>query len=112
MVASKISKLRFDPAVATAGIGSINTSCRADVSSVLIPQIDHGFTSLWTISDFEKAKINLSKIESRPSKESDGFGYWFFIDFYGHIRDERLTKILEDRADEITWLGSYVRGDI
>ena len=64
------------------------------------------------LDDFEKAKINLSKIESRPSKDTDGFGYWFFIDFYGHIRDERLVPILEARADEITWLGSYVKGDI
>jgi len=63
------------------------------------------------LDEFDKAHINLSKIESRPSKESDGFGYWFFMDFYGHIKDSRLTKILEKRADEITWLGSYVKGD-
>lgn len=63
------------------------------------------------LDDFDKADINLSKIESRPSKESDGFGYWFFMDFYGHIKDTRLTKILEKRAQEITWLGSYVKGD-
>ena len=64
------------------------------------------------LSDFEKAKINLSKIESRPSKEVDGFAYWFFIDFFGHINDEKLKPILEKRGDEITWLGSYVKGDI
>ena len=63
------------------------------------------------LDEFDKAEINLSKIESRPSKETDGFGYWFFIDFYGHIKDSRLTKILEKRSDEITWLGSYVKGD-
>ena len=63
------------------------------------------------LDEFEKADINLSKIESRPSKESDGFGYWFFIDFYGHIHDERLKDILEKRSEEITWLGSYVKGD-
>jgi chorismate mutase/prephenate dehydratase len=63
------------------------------------------------LDDFDKAHINLSKIESRPSKTSDGFGYWFFIDFYGHIDDVRLEKILEKRAEEITWLGSYVKGD-
>ena len=63
------------------------------------------------LDDFDKAEINLSKIESRPSKESDGFGYWFFIDFYGHIKDARLNKVLEKRANEITWLGSYVKGD-
>jgi len=63
------------------------------------------------LADFDKAKINLSKIESRPSRD-DGFKYWFFIDFYGHIKDKKLEKILEERADEITWLGSYVKGEI
>ncbi|PHR55117.1 MAG: chloride transporter [Arcobacter sp.] len=63
------------------------------------------------LDDFDKAEINLSKIESRPSKESDGFGYWFFIDFYGHIKDAKLAKVLEKRKSEITWLGSYVKGD-
>lgn len=64
------------------------------------------------LDDFDKANINLSKIESRPSKEADGFNYWFFIDFFGHIKDEKLKPILEKRGDEITWLGSYVKGDI
>lgn len=63
------------------------------------------------LADFDKAKINLSKIESRPSRDDD-FKYWFFIDFYGHIKDKKLEKILEERADEITWLGSYVKGEI
>jgi len=63
------------------------------------------------LDEFDKAEINLSKIESRPSKSTDGFGYWFFIDFYGHIKDARLKTILEKRAEEITWLGSYVKGD-
>ena len=63
------------------------------------------------LADFDKAKINLSKIESRPSRDTE-FKYWFFIDFYGHIKDKKLEKILEERADEITWLGSYVKGEV
>jgi len=63
------------------------------------------------LSDFEKANINLSKIESRPSRDKDGFGYWFFIDFYGHIDDENVKNVLEKHQDEITWLGSYVKGE-
>ena len=63
------------------------------------------------LSDFDEAKINLSKIESRPSRDKDGFGYWFFIDFYGHIDDENIKKVVNKHADEITWLGSYVNGD-
>ena len=63
------------------------------------------------LSDFDKAKINLSKIESRPSRDKDGFGYWFFIDFYGHIDDENIKEVVRKHEEEITWLGSYVNGD-
>ena len=63
------------------------------------------------LSDFDKAKINLSKIESRPSRDKDGFGYWFFIDFYGHIDDANIKAVVEKHKEEITWLGSYVNGD-
>ena len=63
------------------------------------------------LSDFDKAQINLSKIESRPSRDKDGFGYWFFIDFFGHIDDVNVTEVIQKHSDEITWLGSYVKGD-
>jgi len=63
------------------------------------------------LHDFDAAKINLSKIESRPAKNIDGFGYWFFIDFYGHIDDENVQRVLQKHTDEVTWLGSYVEGE-
>ena len=63
------------------------------------------------LSDFDAAKINLSKIESRPSKESGGFGYWFYIDFFGHIDEQRIQKVLSKHEGEVTWLGSYVKGE-
>jgi chorismate mutase/prephenate dehydratase len=63
------------------------------------------------LQDFDKEKINLSKIESRPSKDKSGFGYWFYIDFYGHIDDEKIQRVLSKHDGEVTWLGSYVKGD-
>ena len=63
------------------------------------------------LQDFDKEEINLSKIESRPSRDKDGFGYWFYIDFYGHIDEERIQKIIQKHTDEVTWLGSYVKGE-
>lgn len=63
------------------------------------------------LQDFDDEKINLSKIESRPSKEEDGFGYWFFIDFYAHIDDENVQRVLAKHTGEMTWLGSYVKGE-
>lgn len=64
------------------------------------------------LQDFDAQKINLSKIESRPSKDKDGgFDYWFYIDFFGHIDDEKIQKVLKKHAGEVTWLGSYVKGE-
>ena len=63
------------------------------------------------LQDFDDENINLSKIESRPSKDKSGFGYWFYIDFYGHIDDEAIQKVLEKHSGEVTWLGSYVKGE-
>jgi len=63
------------------------------------------------LQDFDQENINLSKIESRPSRDKDGFGYWFYIDFYGHIDEERIQKIIQKHTDEVTWLGSYVKGE-
>ena len=58
---------------------------------------------------FEKDNINLTKIESRPSKEGLG-KYVFFIDFYGHISDEKIKSILNEIDDNTYFLkvlGSY-----
>jgi len=64
------------------------------------------------LQDFDKEKINLSKIESRPSKDKDGgFDYWFYIDFFGHIDEQAIQKVLQKHTDEVTWLGSYVKGE-
>lgn len=63
------------------------------------------------LEDFNNQKINLSKIESRPSRDKTGFGYWFFIDFYGHIDEEKVQKAILNHVDEVTWLGSYVKGE-
>ena len=64
------------------------------------------------LHDFDKEKINLSKIESRPSKEKNKMGYWFFIDFFGHIDDEAVQRVISKHIKEVTWLGSYAQGDI
>lgn len=62
------------------------------------------------LQDFDDASINMSKIESRPSKDLKGYKYWFFIDIDGHIDDEAVVKVVKKHKDEIKWLGSYVEG--
>lgn len=60
------------------------------------------------LQDFEESDINLTKIESRPSKDETGYKYWFFIDFAGHIDDAAIAQVVQRHSDEIKWLGSYV----
>ena len=58
---------------------------------------------------FEKNNINLTKIESRPSKKGLG-KYLFFVDFNGHKDDEVVQSILQEVDDHTYFLkvlGSY-----
>jgi chorismate mutase/prephenate dehydratase len=61
------------------------------------------------LEDFGKAAINLTKIESHPSKEGERFSYWFLIDFDGHCEDEKVKPILDRNKEFIKILGSYVK---
>ena len=56
--------------------------------------------------------INLTKIESRPSKKSP-WEYLFFIDFQGNLSEDRVRAAMEEiRAytRDIIVLGSYPEG--
>jgi prephenate dehydratase len=58
---------------------------------------------------FADMNINLTKIESRPSKEKLG-SYIFFVDFEGHRTDEQIEYILNiirSKVGYIKVLGSY-----
>ena len=46
------------------------------------------------LGEFAKRNINLTKIESRPSKEKLG-DYLFYIDFIGHRNDNEVKSALE-----------------
>jgi prephenate dehydratase len=53
--------------------------------------------------------VNLTKIESRPSKEVLG-SYYFFIDFQGNYSDPDIRKMLgavKDSSDTFKILGAY-----
>ncbi len=52
---------------------------------------------------FQKNNINLTKIESRPSKKGLG-KYLFFVDFNGHIEDDLVKKILEEIEENTYYL--------
>ena len=89
-----------------------NIKSQEDKTSILVRLRDSvkAGSLVHFLQDFEEQSINLSKIESRPSKDKEGFSYWFFIDFYGHIDDEEFQKVLQKHKEEVTWLGSYIKG--
>jgi prephenate dehydratase len=63
------------------------------------------------LKEFSERSINLSKIESRPSKEKLGT-YIFLIDVAGHRTDPELAEALkriEQNCSFFRVLGSYPR---
>lgn len=64
------------------------------------------------LQSFQDEKVNITKIESRPVKDS-GFQAVFYLDFEGHIDDENVQRVLKanEGINEIKWLGSYVKSE-
>ena len=61
------------------------------------------------LAPFKKLKINMSKIESRPSKRK-AWEYFFFVDVDGHAKDKKVLKALEELSTHCSFvkiLGSY-----
>ena len=62
---------------------------------------------------FKKYKINLTKIESRPSKKK-AWDYYFFVDLKGHRDNPKVKKALAELENKCTFLkvlGSYPVGE-
>ncbi len=63
------------------------------------------------LQEFAKRGINLTRIESRPSRRGLG-DYYFYIDLEGHILDEPVQEALQGilrKAAMVKVLGSYPR---
>jgi chorismate mutase / prephenate dehydratase len=61
---------------------------------------------------FKRNSINLTKIESRPSRLR-AWEYYFFVDLEGHYRDKKVKKALAELEKGCTYikvLGSYPVG--
>jgi chorismate mutase/prephenate dehydratase len=60
---------------------------------------------------FKQYEINLTNIESRPSKKRQ-WEYYFFMDFLGHRTDEKIQKGLDEAKKhclQLSILGSFPR---
>ncbi len=61
------------------------------------------------LAPFKKYNINLTKIESRPSKKK-AWQYYFFVDLRGHCQDRAVVQALDCLEKECQYLkilGSY-----
>jgi len=87
------------------------TSC--DKTSLLFSVKDRVGALYDTLLPFRKYGVNLTKIESRPSKKK-AWEYYFFVDISGHQNDQEIRKALKELEHKCTYLkilGSYPMGE-
>ena len=80
-----------------------------DKTSLVISLKDEPGALEKTLRPFGSRGINLSKIESRPTRKQ-AWAYLFFIDFIGHYDEPHVQEAiaeLEEHCDFVKWLGSY-----
>lgn len=74
---------------------------------------DRSGALLEILEQFSSRGVNLSRIESRPTKTGLG-NYCFSIDVEGHVRDPRVAEAmlgLHRICADVVFLGSYPRAD-
>jgi len=80
-----------------------------DRTRLIISVMDNVGALHQAIAAFRRYNINMTKIESRPSKRK-AWGYFFFIDCDGHARDKDLSRAIQHLGEHCNFvkiLGSY-----
>ncbi|HEX6420919.1 MAG TPA: prephenate dehydratase [Acidimicrobiales bacterium] len=78
-------------------------------SVVVFQRTDRPGSLLTILQEFAARSINLTKLESRPTKKGLGH-YCFLIDLEGHIADELVADCLRDlksKVEDVKFLGSF-----
>jgi chorismate mutase/prephenate dehydratase len=84
-----------------------------DRTSVMFSIADEVGALYRALAPFRRYRINMTKIESRPSKRK-AWEYFFFVDCDGHYLDRKLAKALTLLAEHCSYvkvLGSFPNGD-
>ncbi len=86
---------------------------KGQAKSSIIVTLDNRPGALYSaLGVFARMGINLTKIESRPSKKSP-WEYLFFIDFQGNLADDTVKEAIEDirtYTRDLIIMGSYPEG--
>lgn len=80
-----------------------------DRTSIMFSVKDSPGSLVSALRSFENCAINMSKIESRPSKQRD-WEYIFYVDLSGHCEDSIVSNALDDLTKHCSLLkvlGSY-----
>ena len=80
-----------------------------DRTSILFAVHDRPGSLVAALQAFDSFEINMSKIESRPSKQKD-WEYIFYVDLAGHCENEQVSSALgelEKHCSLVKLLGSY-----
>jgi chorismate mutase/prephenate dehydratase len=84
-----------------------------DRTSLMVSITDKVGALHHALAAFRRNRINLTKIESRPSKRK-AWEYFFFIDCDGHVADGKVAKAIDHLQEECSYvkvLGSYPNSD-
>jgi chorismate mutase/prephenate dehydratase len=82
---------------------------KQDRTSVMFSIMDRVGALHRALAPFRKFRINMTKIESRPSKRK-AWEYFFFVDCDGHLLDPKVAKaiqLLSEHCSYVKVLGSY-----
>lgn len=84
-----------------------------DRTSLVFSIADHAGALHAALAPFRKCRINMTKIESRPSKRK-AWEYVFFVDCDGHASEPKVARAVKELARHCSFvkeLGSYPNGD-
>jgi chorismate mutase / prephenate dehydratase len=80
-----------------------------DRTSLMFSLVDRVGALYSALVAFRRHRVNMTKIESRPSKRK-AWEYIFFVDCEGHVEDRRLSKaiaLLGEHCSYVKVLGSF-----
>ncbi len=92
----------------------LDPSHKNDKTSIIF-SVKHEAGALYQIlKEFHDNDINLTKIESRPNKNTN-WEYNFFVDFLGHYSNSKIKSVLDKISENTLFLkviGSYPVADL